>query len=126
MLFLMIRRLNVVILLSQLFQGTVAARNKVARISPLPTNNAAAKPSSGKGKGKKGSLNIQELHVFGLSQVSMLNISFFDDDTSNMIFNWTHTLFDNSTDGTWYGEAMNGIGSITMIQPHKNSSRLTG
>jgi len=118
-LFLMIGRLHVIILLSQLFQGTVAARNKVARISPLPTT----KPASGKGKGKKGSLNILELHAFGLSQVSMLNISFFEDETSYMIFNWTNALDGNDT--SWYGEAMNGIGSITIIQPHK-SHRFTG
>jgi len=95
-----------------------AKRNKVARISPIKvTGSSSSKHSAAKstGKGKKGSLNLQELHSIGLSQVSALNVSFFEGDSSNILFNWTDTNGDNQT---WYGEALNGIGSITIFNPH--------
>lgn len=110
-------------------------RNKIARITPSATNTFTDHSSltkkakkQGTGKGKKGSLDVQGLLSLGLSQVSTLNVSFFEDDTSNIIFTWTDTMLNHSTvdeeSTSWYGEALNGIGSITIIQPH--SSRIAG
>jgi len=102
-------------------------REKVARISPYTTTSSSSKSKSGnRGKGKKGSLNLQELQRLGLNQVSTLNISFFEDDvdTSNMIYTWTSSV-DGDDSTSWYGEAINGVGSITVIRPC-NSSRIVG
>ena len=115
----------VVVLLMHLMD-TAAKREKIARISPLKGSSFSTKAGTSKkmGKGKKGSLNLQDLHSLGLSQVSSINISFFEGESTHMLFTWTDSAGNNPTDHdhnnnrTWYGEASNGLGSITIIIPH--------
>jgi hypothetical protein len=102
-----------------------AKRNKLARISPISRNDSGNNNDRISGRGKlkqpKGTLDVEELQVVGLSQVLTINVSFFEHETSNMLFTWMKSSLSDQTDGdntTWYGEALNGVGSMTIIQPH--------
>jgi len=113
--------------LALVLDTVIAKRSKVATLSVMNKATKSSSAGTGKGKGKKSSLNIQELHSLGMEQISTINVSVFEE--TNMLFSWVNTILNNSTHhdqhNSWYGEAINGIGSITLIQPHQ-SSRIAG
>jgi hypothetical protein len=103
----------------------LAKRDKVGKISPLKSSSTSTTkrtPGVKKGhmKARTGSLNADDIHSFGLSQIDSISAQFFQDDQDEIVFRWKDSSgFEKNTQDDhvhWYGEADHGIGAINLIQ----------